>query len=77
MPSVQVQLSEIQEKIHNTTSNKVSTTIIQIFEKILSSKINSSGLSPGVNAICGLSLLWFSLFERFFPGYSDFPLSQK
>ena len=33
MPSVQVQLSEIQDKIHNTTSNKVSKTIIQISEK--------------------------------------------
>ena len=33
MPSAQVQLSEIQDKIHNTTSNNVSKTMIQIFEK--------------------------------------------
>ena len=33
MPSAQVQLSEIQDKIYNTTSNKVSKTIIEIFEK--------------------------------------------
>ena len=33
MPSAQVQLSEIQDKRHNTTSNKISKTIIQIFEK--------------------------------------------
>ena len=46
MPSVQVQLSEIQDKIHNTTSNKVSKTII--------SKINSSYLQTILTQECTL-----------------------
>ena len=37
------------------------------------------GTSPGVDAICGLSLFVGSLLcsERFFSGYSGFPLSLK
>ena len=38
------------------------------------------GLIPGLNVICGLSLLlvlFLSFYERIFSGYSDFPVHSK
>ena len=67
MPSAQVQLSEIQEKLHNTTSNKVSMTIIQIFEKILSSKINSSYLQTIFTQECSIDLQFKELLNAKIP----------
>ena len=68
MPSVQVQLSEIQDKIHNTTSNKVSKTIIQISEiKFCLSKINSSYLQTILNQECSIDLQFKELLNAKIP----------
>ena len=46
--------------------------------RALASHQCGAGSTPGVDAICGLSLLLvLSCFERFFSRYSGFPLSSK
>ena len=66
MPSAQVQLSKIQDKIHNTTSNKVSTTIMQIFKKNFV-EVNSSYLQTILTQECSIDLQFKELLNAKIP----------